>query len=208
MAKNEAKVKFIAETSEFTEQIKKANSSLTELRSELKLSEARFAGAEDAVEGLVDKKRILQQQLEESAKKVEALRQKLQKAESIYGKNSIEVSKLKTQLNNAERQYVETENAIEGVNRELNEQEKETEQATTAMRGLESVMDKANGGFTIMKGVVADLVADGIQRLVDGLKEATKFMLNMGMDFEAGMSQVQAISGASADEMDALLKKP
>lgn len=203
-AKNEAKIKFLAETSEFTEQIKKANQSMTELRSELKLSEAQFEGNERSVEALTAKKRILQQQLETSAQKVEALRQKLEKAKAIYGENSTEVSKLKTQLNNAERQYVQTENAIEDVNRDLNSQEKETEETTDATNGLTAAMDKANNGFTVMKGVIADLVADGIRLLIDGLKDASKYMLTTGMDFEAGMSQVQATSGSTAEEMELL----
>ena len=203
-ARNEAKIRFVAETSEFTEQIKRANQSMTELRSELKLSEAQFAGAGNSVEALTAKKRILQQQLQTSADKVEALRQKLQAAKNIYGENATEVSRLKTQLNNAQRQYVETEAAIDGVNRELNEQEQETEQATTAMRGLDSAMEKANNGFTVMKGVVANLVSDGIRLLVDGLKEAARYAIVTGMDFEAGMSQVQATSGATADEMELL----
>lgn len=203
-ARSEAKIKFIAETTEFNEQIKRANQSFAELRSELKLSEAQFKGNEQSVQALTDKKRILQQQLEASGNKVESLRQKLEKAKNIYGENSTEVSKLKTQLNNAQRQYVETENAIDGVNRELNEQEQETEQATTAMHGLDSAMEKCSGGFTVFKGVVADLVADGIRLLVDGLKEAATYAIRTGMDFEAGMSQVKATSGATAEEMTLL----
>lgn len=203
-AKNEAKIKFLAETSEFTEQIKKANQSMTELRSELKLSEEQFKGNENSVEALTAKKKILQQQLESSAQKVEALRQKLEKAKTIYGENSTEVSKLKTQLNNAERQYVQTENAIEDVNHDLNSQEKETEEATDATNGLTTAMDKANNGFTVMKGVIANLVTDGIRLLVDGLKDAAKYAITTGMDFEAGMSQVKATSGATAEEMELL----
>ena len=203
-ARNEAKIRFTAETKEFNEQIRQATQSMTEFRSEMKLSEAQFKGNEQSVEALTNKKRILEQQLDASGNKVEALRQKLQKAKDIYGENSIEVSKLKTQLNNAERQYKETETAIEGVNRELNDQEQETEEATNAMRGLDSAMEKAGQGFTVFKGVVANLVTDGIRLLVDGLKEAATYAIRTGMDFEAGMSQVKAISGATAEEMELL----
>ena len=203
-ARNEAKIRFTAETTEFNEQIKQATQSMTEFRSEMKLSEAQFKVNEQSVEALTNKKRILEQQLDASGNKVEALRQKLQKAKDIYGENSIEVSKLKTQLNNAERQYKETETAIEGVNRELNDQEQETEEATNAMRGLDSAMEKAGQGFTVFKGVVANLVTDGIRLLVDGLKEAATYAIRTGMDFEAGMSQVKAISGATAEEMELL----
>lgn len=206
-ARNEAKVKFIAETSEFTEQIKRANQSMSELRSELKLSESQFKGNESSVEALTAKKKILQEQLEASAQKVEALRQKLEKAKEIYGENSTEVSKLKTQLNNAERQYVETENAIDDCNKELDDSQKEANKAKKALEDLSNSTGKANDGFTVMKGIVADLAADGLRMLVDGLKEAAKYVLNVGMDFEAGMSQVQAVSGASASEMEQLTAK-
>ena len=203
-ARNEAKIRFTAETTEFNEQIRRATQSMTEFRSEMKLSETQFRGNEQSIEALTNKKRILEQQLTASGNKVEALRQKLQKAKDIYGENSIEVSKLQTQLNNAERQYKETESAIEGVNRELNDQEQETEQATNAMRGLDTAMEKAGQGFTVFKGVVANLVTDGIRLLVDGLKDASMYAIKTGMDFEAGMSQVEAISGATAEEMELL----
>lgn len=287
-AKNEAKISFVAETSEFNNQIKLANQAMTELRSELKLSEEQFKGNENSVEALTEKKRILQQQLEASAQKVEALsnklekakvyykdnseeienlknklesakqgytdsekkveelRQALEKAEKTYGKNSDEVAKLKdeldkaeqeytdngrkvdnlnkkldtaedtyvknknaisklqSQLNNAERQYVQTENAIEDCNRDLDDSTDEAQEAEEALDDLSDSASKASDGFTVMKGVIADLVADGIRLLVDGLKDASKYMLNTGMDFEAGMSQVQATSGSTAEEMELL----
>lgn len=206
-AKNEAKIKFIAETTEFNEQIKKANQSMTELRSELKLSESQFKDNEKSVEALSEKKRILQEQLEASGSKVEALRQKLDKAKEIYGENSTEVSKLKTQLNNAERQYVELEDAIEDTNKDLKDADPKTKAAKEALDDLTESTDKSSDGFTVMKGAIANLVSDGINLLVDGLKEASKYVLQTGMDFEAGMSEVKAISGASAEEMVDLTDK-
>lgn len=207
MAKNEARIKFLADTEQFREQLKHANSSLTELRSEMKLSETQFKDNAHSVEALTDKKRILQQQLEASESKVKALRNTLEKAKQIYGENSIEVSKLQTQLNNAERQYKQLEAEVEDTNKELNEQDTHAKRAREALEDLASSTDKANDGFTVMKGVVADLVHDGLQLLVDGLKEISKFVMETGMDFESGMSEVKAISGATADEMEDLTEK-
>lgn len=205
--RNEAKIKFIAETKEFNEQIKQANQAFSELRSELKLSEAQFKGNEKSVEALTEKKRLLQQQLDASGNKVEALRQKLQKAKEIYGENSTEVSKLKTQLNNAERQYSELENAIEATNKDLDDADPKTKAAKEALEDLSNAADKSSDGFTIMKGAISDLLSEGIQLLVEGLKEASKYVLQTGMDFEAGMSQVEAVSDASAGEMEQLEAK-
>ena len=206
-ARNEAKIRFIAETSEFTEQIKLANQSMTELRSEMKLSEAQFRGNENSIEALTAKKRILQQQLDTSADKVEALRQKLQKAKDIYGENAIEVSRLQTQLNNAEREYTQLENAIEATNRDLQDADPKARKAKEALEDLANSTDKANDGFTVMKGVVTDLASEGLQLLTEGLKEVSKYVLNTGMDFEYAMSEVKAISGASADDIELLTEK-
>ena len=41
--KNEAKIRFTAETSEFTQAIQDANSDMSTLRAEMKLAEAQFA---------------------------------------------------------------------------------------------------------------------------------------------------------------------
>lgn len=206
-ARNEAKIRFIAETSEFTEQIKRANQSLSELRSEMKLSEAQFRGNESSVEALTAKKRILQEQLETSADKVEALRQKLQRAKDIYGDNAIEVSRLQTQLNNAEREYTQLENAIEATNNDLRDADPNARRAREALEDLANSTDKASDGFTVMKGVVADLASEGLQLLVEGLKEASKYVLDTGMDFEYAMSEVKAISGASASDIELLTEK-
>ena len=42
MARDEAKVRFVADTTEFNEQIKAANANMSELRSEAKLLDERF----------------------------------------------------------------------------------------------------------------------------------------------------------------------
>jgi hypothetical protein len=170
-ARNEAKIRFTAETTQFNEQIRQASQSMTELLSEMKLSQAQFKGNEQSVDALTDKKRILTQQLDASANKVEALEQKLQKAKDIYGDNSTEVSKLKTQLNNAQRQYVTTESAIEDVNKALNDQEKESEQAADATEELDTAVDNAGDGFTVFKGIVANLASTAITAAVSAIRD-------------------------------------
>ena len=83
----------------------------------------------------------------------------------------------------------------------------EADEADGKVSGLKNAAEKASGGFTVLKGVVSDLISECLQELVELLKEASKYMLQTGMDFEAGMSRVEAISGASAEEMDKLTDK-
>ena len=80
MAKDTAKIKFTAETGEFNDQIKTAESSLKELRSELKLNSAQMKKTGDNTKTLQQRQKILATELEASRSKTEALSQKLEKA--------------------------------------------------------------------------------------------------------------------------------
>lgn len=207
MARDEARVKFVADTTEFNQQIKAANANMSELRSEAKLLDERFKQTGDAVGTLTEKKRVLSQELQETQNKIEALRQKLDKAREIYGENSNEVAKLKTQLNNAEREYASIENQIDDVNRELKENEGGAKEAKEALEKLSVSARTSSDGFTVFKGVLVELAKDGLRMVADGLKEVASYTLDVGMSFEAQMSKVQAISGATGDEMQALNDK-
>ena len=46
-----------------------------------------------------------------------------------------------------------------------------------------------------------------LTKAISGLKELGKATLEAGMSFEAGMSQVSAISGATGEDLDALTQK-
>ena len=99
--KNEAKIKFTADTAGFNDAIKKANSEMAELRAELKLNETQAKNNGKSIESLEQKHKILSNQLEASQSKTEALNQKINKAVEIFGEESEEVSRLRVQLTNA-----------------------------------------------------------------------------------------------------------
>lgn len=278
MASNrEAKVLFTAETKQFTANIKQAKSSLSTLRSELKLNEANFKNSGDAVQFYTTKQNLLQQELEQSRTKIDNLRQKLEAAKRIYGEGSEEVQHWTRQLNGAltEQQRIESSlnqcerelqqytneqreasTALGKLNREINEQERELEQlkreyvnaclqfgrnsteAKQLARQIDTLSEELNenrrevqryedaadeldntmedveeeakdmgDGFTVLKGVIANLITDALRKLVEALKEVAKYTVNAGMSFEKEMSKVKALSGASADEMVKLKDK-
>ena len=132
MAKNEAKIKFTAETSEFNDSIKKSNNELSELRAELKLNEAQMKTAGASVDGLKKKHGILESQLKASQDKTEALSRKVEAAVQIFGENSDEASRLRTQLANAQTAEEKIRKAISDCNKELEEQERAAEDAAKA----------------------------------------------------------------------------
>lgn len=65
----------------------------------------------------------------------------------------------------------------------------------------------ADGGISAMTVALGNLVADGIKLAAGKLKDFTEDIVQTGSEFEAAMSKVGAISGATAEDMDALTAK-
>lgn len=66
----------------------------------------------------------------------------------------------------------------------------------------------AGGKLGIFSGVLsANLVTAGLQKVCDLLKTGASYAVDVGSSFEAAMSQVQAISGATGADLEALTAK-
>lgn len=211
MAKNEAKIRFTAETGEFNSQIQKANSTMQQLRAEMKLNEAQMKASGASVEGLENKYRILANQFEASKAKIAALQGKLDAAIRNFGEGSTEVDKWRTQLINAQTAHVKIEQAMNECNAEIEEQKRALNQAENAMESAENAAETlddaidetgnsakdASEGFTVMKGALADLVADGIEAAVSGLADIGKESFTMANDIDSATNTFIAKTGES-----------
>ena len=114
-----------------------------------------------------------------------------------YGKNSKEAKELAKQIK-------ELSSDLKDNKTKLNEADKAADQLDRTMDDLDGSVQTASDGFTVMKGALANLVAQGITRVIQGVKDLARETFNAGASFESSMSNVQAISGATAEEMDAL----
>ena len=267
-AKNEAKIKFTAETQEFESAINSAKSELSTLRAEMKLAEAAFKNTGNSAEYMESRVKILEAQLQANAEKQEALTQKLEAAKAIYGEGSEEVAKLERALINAQTEEQKLTGELQQCTREVNEQTAAEEKARTPLEQLNSTIAEqrseleqlktqyknvalesgsesteaqelkakidqlnselgeneaklkevdaalddtgssaesaANGGWTVFKGVVSDLASNAIQQGIDKIKEFGKETVQLGIDFSSSMSNVQALSGATDEELSQL----
>lgn len=66
-------------------------------------------------------------------------------------------------------------------------------------KGLKDIESKASG-FTIGKGIMSNLTADAIKAAGGALVDAAQ----AGMEFEASMSRVEAVSGATGQQLESL----
>lgn len=91
--------------------------------------------------------------------------------------------------------------SIDEFGREVDNSADELEEASEAAINWKDKL--ANGVAT--KAV--NLVADALGAVVDKTKEAAQYAAEVGTSFEAAMSSVEALSGASGSELDALTNK-
>ncbi len=117
-----------------------------------------------------------------------------------YGKNSKEAKELAKQIKDLSAELKDNKT-------KLSEADKAADQFDRTMDDLDDSVQTASDGFTVMKGALANLVAQGISRVIQGVKDLARETFNAGASFESSMSNVAAISGATADEMDALSAK-
>lgn len=161
--KNEVRVQFLADTADFRKQVTQANSTITELSSELKLNSEQMRTMGETAELAAQRQQILERMAVAYADKQEALNKELEVANKLYGENSVEASKLRTQINNAATAANKLEPSIEGVNDGLEDTDKAAKDAGDEL----GVMDVAAG----------NLVANGLTALASGLKNAaTEFI--------------------------------
>ena len=165
MAKNEAKIKFTAETGEFNSAIKKSNNEMSELRAEMKLNETQMAGTGKTIDGLEKKHKLLQAQLDAAGDKTNALSEKLKSAEKYFGANSDEASKLRTQLTNARTAQEKLEQSVKACADELEDYKQsmsdagnEAKQAATQTEKMTDKLDRQERELKDLKDAYAETV--------------------------------------------------
>ena len=136
MAKDEAKVTFRADAGEFDAAIKKASSTIRELRSGVRLCDAQMDAAGVSVEALRRKEDLLGQENTQLNAKVAALSAKHREAITLYGANSTQAQKLAVQLNNARSAVARNEAAIKSNNTALESAVRAEQQADSALAKL------------------------------------------------------------------------
>lgn len=80
------------------------------------------------------------------------------------------------------------------------------EKLSDAAGKTQNAMNKAAEGFTVAKGALANLAAAGIEKAIGALKDLAGSVIDTGLSFSSSMSEVQAISGATGNELEILEK--
>ena len=138
------------------------------------------------------------------AKVVSDLETELGKSEKAQDSNAKSMSNLRIQLNNAEADVAKTSNEIDALSKEMEEGAKASDDLGDGVKKAGESADSANGGFTVFKGALADLVANVITSAISKMQDLVASTIEVGANFESSMANVQAVSGATDDELQLL----
>lgn len=174
MANENLGASFSIDVTELKAGLAQANRLIKESESEFKAAAAGMDNWSDSQEGLEARIKHLNTATDLQRKKVDALQEEYEKL-------------IADGLDPASREAVELRTKINKETEALNKNETELKQQTQALEDLKNgtketaeAAEEASEGFTVMKGAVADLVANGITAFIGGCKQAITSLLALG----------------------------
>ena len=200
MADTSSTTTFKADISSLRAEMQAAARVVKVANSEFKAATAGMDDWSSSADGLEAKIKQLDTVLKAQNRQVELAAEELEKTAKEYGENSAAADRARIKYNNFKAAAAATE-------KELNDYQDQLDHVEDATEDVEEATKSAGEGFTVMKGVLADLAASAIKAGIKGLKDLATETFKAGANFQAAMSQVEAVSGATAEEMDLLAAK-
>ena len=187
-------------------------SKLNALKSQLqRLVQAQESGA-GVVADLTNKYRQAAEQYGENSAEAKKYLQELNKAETAQDKNAAAIERLNVQIvnqdtavKNAQAQVNSYANALENMQSESDDAANDTDKLNKSLDGTESDAKKAGGGFTVLKGVLADLIANGVKLAIKAFTDLGKAAVTTYKDMEKGsdnLIKATGATGASAKDLE------
>ena len=200
-------VKFKADISSLKAGMQAAQRSVKLATTEFNKATAGLDNWSKSEEGLTAKVKQLNTTLEAQRKQADLAREEFEKVKKVFGENSAEADRAKMRLNQYETAVAKTEKELKEYEQQLTDCKNKTGDFAEETDDAADASKKMSDGFTVAKGVVADFVANGIRLAISALKDFATEAIKVGINFEQSMSKVKAISGADADQIQALTDK-
>lgn len=162
-----------------------------------------------------------QKAYDENGRRADELRKKLQElSDRGVSKSSEEYKKYKTALQNVTKEQENNEKAVDdlkiavlnqeaavkGTEREIRHYKGTLDNLDNATEEVKKDTDKANEGFTVLKGTLANLAAEAIKKAISGLKNLGKAAVDAYKEYDAGADNVIKATGATGEAAEKLKK--
>lgn len=171
-----------------------------------------LADAEKEMERMKNSADSTSDEIEKQQNTIDELKKAIEKSEKAYVSNSKNVDRWQTSLNNAEAELNNMENSIKDNTRVIQKMEEANVDNVDELKKLENQLNDTSSeantfGDVLKANIAGEALIEGVKAVTSALTDMTKAMISVGSDFEASMSQVQAVSGATGSDFDKLNDK-
>lgn len=191
----------------FKQDVEKAQNKLAKLKTEQTEIEKKFDNKEIDQEAY-DKFRRKVENAEKKVKDLKVAENGLEESfrlgdisKEAYNEFRRELERTEANVRNFSGQLTDAKNHLKGTG-------DEAQDTADDVKELGDNAEKvSSGGISSMTVALGNLAADGIRKAATELKNFTTDVIETGTEFDAGISKVGAISGASAEDMEKLREK-
>lgn len=181
------------------------------VRTALYNQQAQIARTEKEIKQYADQLEAVNRENDAAAEGTEKYKSATEQLTDTIEDQERQLEKLKEAYKNAKLEGNEEDaqqyaRAIKDLSGELAENKKKLSDADKAADDLDKTMvdvesdtKKASDGFTTMKGVLANLVAEGIKKAVSGLKDLGREAVEAYKEFDEGEDNVVKATGATGE---------
>ena len=202
MAKDtETTTKFKADISELKAAFQEASRQVRLANSEFKAATAGMDNWNKSADGLSAKITQLNGVLTAQKSQLSSLEKQYELTVQQQGKNSkgaeelaIKINQQKAAIGNTEKQLKNYTSQLDDLKSESGNAESESEELADSVEKAGDSAENSSGGFSVLKGALANLVSEGINKVLDGLKDLTT-------DSSNAYSQFAAATGTATDAM-------
>lgn len=198
---------FSIDVSALKKGLQTANKLIRESESEFKAAAAGMGDWTKSQEGLEKRIKSLNDIAGVQQKKVDALKAEYNRLiDDGLDPSSEKAISLRTQINNETAALEKSKAEIEKQTKALNELGNESEDAENGLKDVSDGAEKANKSFSLMDGVLANLVASGIKAAISAFTDLAKSAVDTYKEMETGSDNLIKATGATGDAAKDLQK--
>ena len=201
-------LQFSIATKEANENLRQLSSQVTTLNKSLGVTDETMKGTGKSVENYQKKISDLNKQKELLVKKQEENEKMLKLAISSYGDASKEARKWTNEILDNEKKLAKVNNEIDKTEDQMQDYIKTNKDAENSNEKLNKSLDNVKDGFTIVKGVISDLISSGLQKFfsqvtgsmddaidrLDTMNNFPKVMENLGIGAKESEKAIKELS--------------
>lgn len=192
---NEITMRFGADVTDLKKGIQEAKTQIRLANAEFKAASSGMDDWSKSSEGITAKLKQLKTVLENQEKILHSYESQLAEIVKEQGENSkgademrIKIANQQAAINKTTKEINDWENALEHVDDDIEEVGDDLE-------------DTTSGGLNAFSVALGNLASNIISGVIDKLKDMAKETIEVGKNFDASMSNVAALSGATEDEL-------